>query len=154
MQIQEAIGDIGVPRIAELASEAPTLAGDEIVAACIHEAEEPPGPVGRGNESVKVLAVRNDGTLLMISWTGADYTGERVPRRNVARMRIGGTRRFDGAWARLLLEIELLRHEGQDDAKVEFRPMPMEALGEHLYRTERDAGAALMKVAEALSERL
>jgi hypothetical protein len=88
MQIQEAIGDIGVPRIAELASEAPTLAGDEIVAACIHEAEEPPGPVGRGNESVKVLAVRNDGTLLMISWTGADYTGERVPRRNVARMRM------------------------------------------------------------------
>jgi hypothetical protein len=51
MQIQEALGDIGVPKLAEIASEAPTLAEDKIVAAYVYEAESPPVSM---NASMKI----------------------------------------------------------------------------------------------------
>jgi hypothetical protein len=45
MQIQEALGDIGLP---EIASEAPTLTADDVLAAYVYEAERPPtGGAGR-----------------------------------------------------------------------------------------------------------
>jgi hypothetical protein len=52
MQIQEALGDIGLPELAEIASEAPTLTADDVLAAYVYEAERPP----TGGGSAKILA--------------------------------------------------------------------------------------------------
>ena len=153
MQIQEALGVIGLSRqvadiATKVASEAPTLAGDEIAAAYVYEAGL---PFGR-NPLVKILAIRDDGCLLLISWDGK-YSVRHVPTRNIGSVEVDARRRNDGTWSQVEFKITLLQPSEEGDSKVEFPSMLTGETLNDIYETDR-ADAALMGVAEALSERL
>lgn len=156
MDLKKALGDIGVPQLARLAAEAPTLNDAEIAAACIYDASLPPGPENTGG-SAKIVAVLEDGGLMLLTRAGTNHTVTRVSTRNIANVGVGGfrerSRTGTDRWEKPWLVVDLFRPV-REEHHFEFRPLPFEGEATVIYDEEKDAAEALMGVAEALCSRL
>lgn len=163
MNMKDALGKVGLPRVAALAAGAPTIAdvdedfaaAEDIVAACFYEVEQPQGPSASAGSS-KVVAVTESGGLILSSRNENKHSVTRISPCNIANLVVRGEPNTEvpaGFWTEVSFGVELFRPvEGKEH--FEFQPLPYEGEGQYVYDEPHESDRALLRVAQALSPRL